>query len=197
MTFQQYLYLKEATSAPITFGDLKQAIKKAANQKMAGKLVGSAVKGAIKTTFNAGVGSTVFGQGQNSIDPLDAIETAGDMAQTVAARYLDPTGPILATFKKFMKVVDNLRGNNILSKIDIDDEAIDIVADNVEDSFVFYMIKTLNNFPDNQVIPPGWSMTKELIRYLSNTYKGRTLSVPEDLKTSPSAPATPLPPKFS
>jgi hypothetical protein len=196
MTFKQYLYLKEATSAPITFGDLKQAIKKAANQKMAGKLVGSAVKGAIKTGFNAVIGQGQS-QGQSQIDPLDAIEAAGDAAQAVAARYLDPTGPILATFKKFMKVVDNLRGNNILSKIDIDDEAADIVADNVEDSFIFYMIKTLNNFPDNQVIPPGWSMTKELIRYLSNTYKGRTLSVPGDLKTSPSAPATPLPPEFS
>jgi hypothetical protein len=188
MTFLQYLYLKEATNVPITFGDLKQAIINVSNRKLAGNVAGKVARAGL--SFIPGAGAAVGAA-------TDLGLTAGEIASDVAKKYLDPNGSVIGVLKKFMKVADNVRGNNILSKLDIDDEASVIVADDIEDNFAKYIIEVLNNFPNNQVIPPGWSMTKELIRYLSNTYKGRTLSVPEDLKTLSSAPATPLPPEFS
>jgi len=167
MTFKQYLYLKEATSAPITFGDLKQAIKKAANQKFVGKAVSAAA---------------------GFVPGLDTAVGITDAATTLAKQYLDDSGPVMNILKKFMKVADNARGTSILSKLDIDDEASSIVADEVEDNFVKFMIQVLNQFPDNQPIPPDWNMTKELVRYLSYTYKGRTLSIPESPKSTPLPP---------
>ena len=164
MTFQQYFHLTEASNPPVTFGELKQAIKNAANKKFVGKVA----------TQVAGF-----------VPGLDTATGIVDSAATLAKQYLDPSGPVINTLKKFMSVADNVRGTNILSKLDIDDEASSIVADEVEDEFVKFMILVLNEFPDNQPIPPDWNMTKELVRYLSYKYKGRTLSIPESPKSTP------------
>ena len=154
MTFKQYFYqLNETDSPQITFGQLKQAILSASKKKFVGQLA----------THSSGL-----------IPGAEVAQTAA----TIAKKYLDPNGQIMSTLKRFMSVADNLRGNNLLSKLDIDDDASEIVSDDVEDNFVKYIIGTLNNFPDEEVIPPDWNMTKELIRYLSTTYNGRTLSIP-------------------
>lgn len=164
MTFKEFFYLAEAAPVSLTFGQLKQAILEASNKKLAGRLATDAAG------FVPGVGTA---------------QTAASVAGAVAKRFLDPKGPAMNIFKKFMSVADAVRGAGILSKLDVDDNVSKIIADNVEDEFARYMIGMLNRYPDNQPIPADWNMTKELTRYLAQTYKGRTVSVPGSVKTAP------------
>lgn len=167
------IYLKEAAPTTITFGQLKQAILDQSNKKLAGRLATTAAG------FIPGVGT---------------VSAAVDAAGAIAKRFLDPKGPAMTTFKKFMSVADSVRGGGILDKIDVDDNVSKMLADNVEDEFAKYMVGVLNKYPDEQPIPPDWNMTKELTRYLAQVYKGRTISVPQQNKAaSPAAPAPAAP----
>jgi hypothetical protein len=159
MSFKEFFYLKEAVPAGITFGQLKQAILDASNKKLTGRLATDAAG------FVPGVGTAM---------------TAASVAGAVAKRFLDPKGPAMTVFKKFMSVADTARGaGGILSKLDVDDNVSKIIADDIEDEFAKYMIGLLNSYPENEPIPSDWNMTKELARYLAQTYSGRTVTVPQ------------------
>ena len=70
---------------------------------------------------------------------------------------------------------DGKKTNTWLDKLDVDDEASSIVDDTVEDTFIKDKLGQLTAEPDEKPLDPNFSMNKELIQFLKNKYKGRTL----------------------
>lgn len=70
---------------------------------------------------------------------------------------------------------DSKKTNTWLDKLDVDDEASSIVDDTVEDNFIKNKLDQLTTEPDEKSLDPNFNMNKELIQFLKDKYKGRTL----------------------
>jgi len=77
--------------------------------------------------------------------------------------------------KAFFNKPDGKKTNTWLDKLDVDDEASAIVDDTVEDTFIKDKLDQLTTEPDEKPLDSNFSMNKELIQFLKNKYKGRTL----------------------
>jgi hypothetical protein len=71
---------------------------------------------------------------------------------------------------------DTKKTNTWLDKLDIDDAMSAIVDDTVENGFMQMMSKTIESKPDNQPLEQDFNMNAEMVDYLKNTYRGRTVS---------------------
>jgi len=71
---------------------------------------------------------------------------------------------------------DSKKTNTWLDKLDIDDEMSAIVDDTVENGFMQMMSKTIESKPDNQPLEQNFNMNAEMVNYLKDTYKGRTVA---------------------
>ena len=56
-----------------------------------------------------------------------------------------------------------------------------IVDDRIENAFLKHMLVLAQKYDQNQPIPSTWNMTKELERYIKQTYKNRGISVPNEI----------------
>lgn len=80
---------------------------------------------------------------------------------------------------------DSKKTNTWLDKLDIDDEMSAIVDDTVENGFMQMMSKTIESKPDNQPLEQNFNMNAEMVNYLKDTYKGRTVAgISEDKKAA-------------
>ena len=71
---------------------------------------------------------------------------------------------------------DSKKTNTWLDKLDIDDSMSAIVDDTVENGFMQMMSKTIESKPDNKPLEPNFNMNAEMVNYLKDTYKGRTVA---------------------
>jgi len=71
---------------------------------------------------------------------------------------------------------DTKKTNTWLDKLDIDDAMSAIVDDTVENGFMQMMSKTIESKPDNRPLEQDFNMNAEMVDYLKNTYRGRTVS---------------------
>ena len=80
---------------------------------------------------------------------------------------------------------DSKKTSTWLDKLDIDDEMSAIVDDTVENGFMQMMSKTIESKPDNQPLEQNFNMNAEMVNYLKDTYKGRTVAgISEDKKAA-------------
>jgi hypothetical protein len=80
---------------------------------------------------------------------------------------------------------DTKKTGTWLDKLDIDDEMSAIVDDTVENGFMQMMSKTIESKPDNQPLEQNFNMNAEMVDYLKNTYRGRTVAgISEDNKSA-------------
>lgn len=91
--------------------------------------------------------------------------------------------PFLSTAKDAFDVYkaafgrnDTKKTNTWLDKLDIDDETSAIVDDSVENGFIRAMSDRFNAEPDEKILEPDFNMNTEMINYLSDNYKQRTVS---------------------
>ena len=125
------------------------------------------------------------------------METHGDLKKTIknvlAKKKAERVGkaalgavisavPGLGTAKDGLDVVKSLfnrpdtkKTNTWLDKLDVDDEASAIVDDTVEDNFIQDKYKNLMDEPDEKPLDQNFSMNKELVQFLKDKYKNRTL----------------------
>ena len=125
------------------------------------------------------------------------METHGDLKKTIknvlAKKKAERIGkaalgavisavPGLGTAKDGLDVVKSLfnrpdtkKTNTWLDKLDVDDEASAIVDDTVEDNFIQDKYKNLMDEPDEKPLDQNFSMNKELVQFLKDKYKNRTL----------------------
>ena len=125
------------------------------------------------------------------------METHGDLKKTIknvlAKKKAERVGkaalgavisavPGLGTAKDGLDVVKSLfnrpdtkKTNTWLDKLDVDDEASSIVDDTVEDTFIQDKYKNLMDEPDEKPLDQNFSMNKELVQFLKDKYKNRTL----------------------
>jgi hypothetical protein len=125
------------------------------------------------------------------------METHGDLKKTIknvlAKKKAERVGkaalgavisavPGLGTAKDGLDVVKSLfnrpdtkKTNTWLDKLDVDDEASAIVDDTVEDTFIQDKYKNLMGEPDEKPLDQNFSMNKELVQFLKDKYKNRTL----------------------
>jgi len=71
---------------------------------------------------------------------------------------------------------DSKKTNTWLDKLDIDDSMSAIVDDTVENGFMQMMSKTIESKSDTQPLEPNFNMNAEMVNYLKDTYKGRTVA---------------------
>lgn len=78
--------------------------------------------------------------------------------------------------KKLMSTNDESRPNNFLGNLDIDDQISLIVDNDLEEKFVEYVTKKINEKPDDEKLR-GFTMTSELNNFLKKNFKGRHFKV--------------------
>lgn len=104
---------------------------------------------------------------------------------------LIPGGSNIKTAFDFFKTVasqpDTKKTNTVIDKLNVDDQVSMIVDDRIENAFLKHMLGLAQKYNPNQPIPPTWNMTKELERYIKQTYKNRSISVPGDTNNTPVA----------
>jgi len=78
--------------------------------------------------------------------------------------------------KKLMSTNDESRPNNFLGNLDIDDQISLIVDNDLEEKFVEYVTKKINEKSDDEKLR-GFTMTSELNNFLKKNFKGRHFKV--------------------
>jgi hypothetical protein len=82
-----------------------------------------------------------------------------------------------------MSKPDDKKTNTWLDKLDIDDETSAIVDDTVENGFIKTLAKSLDKKSDNDPLEDDFNMNQELVDYLKEKYKGRTVTgIQKELK---------------
>ena len=98
---------------------------------------------------------------------------------------LIPGGSNIKTAFDFFKTVasqpDTKKTNTVIDKLNVDDQVSMIVDDRIENAFLKHMLELAQKYDQNQPIPSTWNMTKELERYIKQTYKNRGISVPNEI----------------
>jgi hypothetical protein len=85
--------------------------------------------------------------------------------------------------KAAMSKPDDKKTNTWLDKLDIDDETSAIVDDTVENGFIKTLAKSLDKKSDNDPLEDDFNMNQELVDYLKEKYKGRTVTgIQKELK---------------
>lgn len=79
-------------------------------------------------------------------------------------------------FKSMYNLPDNKRTNTFIDKLDVDDEMAKIVDEKVENAFLNYLIKFINDKRDDEPVDNSFEATREQQKFLANNYKGRTLT---------------------
>lgn len=111
-------------------------------------------------------GQKVMSMGKEvAIDTLIGLIPGGSAATTAL-------GFLQAAFKR----PDTKKTNTWLDKLDIDDKVSQIVDDTVENSFMEYMVKKIQDKPDQERLGDNFNMNTELQNWLSDTYNKRTVS---------------------
>jgi hypothetical protein len=85
----------------------------------------------------------------------------------------------LGFFKAAFEKPDTVKTNTWLDKLDIDDEISKIVDDTVENSFLEFLSKSLENTPDDKELEDDFNINKNLQTYLKDKFKNRSVMVPE------------------
>jgi hypothetical protein len=106
-------------------------------------------------------------------------EKIGGIALGVLMGFIPGAEAAKTTFE-FVKAAiskpDSKKTNTWLDKLDIDDAMSAIVDDTVENGFMQMMSKTIESKPDNQPLEQDFNMNAEMVDYLKNTYRGRTVA---------------------
>ena len=115
-------------------------------------------------------------------------EKIGGIALGVLMGFIPGAEAAKTTFE-FVKAAiskpDSKKTNTWLDKLDIDDAMSAIVDDTVENGFMQMMSKTIESKPDNQPLESDFNMNAEMVEYLKDTYKGRTVAgISEDKKAA-------------
>jgi hypothetical protein len=74
------------------------------------------------------------------------------------------------------RIPDAKRPQSFLGNFDLDDYVSKIVDNDIEDEFIKYLVKKINDTDDNKPLK-GFNMTTELNNYLKNNYQGRHVKV--------------------
>lgn len=74
--------------------------------------------------------------------------------------------------KRLAKIPDDKRPQSFLGNFDIDDYVSKIVDNDLEDEFISYLVKKINEADDNKPLK-HFNMTVELNNYLKQNYNGR------------------------
>ena len=77
--------------------------------------------------------------------------------------------------KALNSIPDNKRPNGFLSKFDIDDNIKKIVDNNIEEEFVKYIVKYIEDKDDDELVN-DFNMTDILNRFLQQEFAGRGVS---------------------
>lgn len=111
-------------------------------------------------------GEKIIAQGKEvALDTLLGLIPGASAAKTV-----------LGFLQAAVKKPDNKKTNTWLDRLDIDDKVSQIVDDTIENSFMDYMAKKIEQEPDDKKLDPDFNMNTELQDWLSDTYDNRTVS---------------------
>jgi hypothetical protein len=115
-------------------------------------------------------------------------EKIGDIALGTLMGFIPGAEAAKTTFEFIRAAIskpDSKKTSTWLDKLDIDDSMSAIVDDTVENGFMQMMSKTIESKPDNQPLEQNFNMNAEMVNYLKDTYKGRTVSgISEDKKAA-------------
>jgi hypothetical protein len=70
---------------------------------------------------------------------------------------------------------DTAKTNTWIDKLDIDDDTSKIIDDTVENGFLDYMAKKIENTPDETPLEQNFNMNDQLAEYLKTQYNNRTV----------------------
>ena len=115
-------------------------------------------------------------------------EKIGDIALGTLMGFIPGAEAAKTTFEFIRAAIskpDSKKTSTWLDKLDIDDSMSAIVDDTVENGFMQMMSKTIESKPDNQPLESDFNMNAEMVEYLKDTYKGRTVAgISEDKKAA-------------
>ena len=103
----------------------------------------------------------------------------GDVAIDVALGAIPGIGAAKTTFD-FIKAAflkpDTKKSKTWLDKLDVDDEMSAIVDDTVENGFLKAVAASIEKKSDDEKLDPNFNMDEKMKIYLSDKYKGRTVT---------------------
>lgn len=152
-------YVKEALrnqinvseSEPETFGDLKKILN-----------------------------AVVLSQGNKAkakkIIKKSGLETGFDVALDYFVPYGGAAKSVLGLIKKIASMKDESRPDNFLGDLDIDDQISLIIDNSLEEKFIEYVTRKINEKPDDEKLK-GFTMTGELNNFLKRNFRGRHFKV--------------------
>jgi len=111
----------------------------------------------------------------------------GDVAIDVALGAIPGIGAAKTTFD-FIKAAflkpDTKKSKTWLDKLDVDDEMSAIVDDTVENGFLKAVAASIEKKSDEEKLDPNFNMDEKMKTYLSDKYKGRTVTGVKENKLS-------------
>lgn len=124
------------------------------------------LKKVIKAISQKQKGEKILSKGKEiAVDTLLGLIPGAGTAKTVL-------GFVQAAIKK----PDTKKTDTWLDKLDVDDKVSQIVDDTVENAFMDYIGKSLEQVPDSTELADDFNMNTELQKWLSATYNKRTIS---------------------
>ena len=78
--------------------------------------------------------------------------------------------------KGLMDIPDSKRSSHFLYKFDLDDYISKIVDNNIEEDFIKYLVKQINEKEDLDIEVKNFNMNDLLKDYLNKKYNGRTIT---------------------
>lgn len=143
--------VNESKTEPETFGELKKILNTVVlSQGSKAKAKKEIVKSGLETGFDVA---------------LDFLIPYGGAAKSVGG-----------LIKKLVSMKDEVRPDNFLGDLDIDDQISLIVDNDLEEKFVEYIANKINQKPDDEKLK-GFTMTSELNNFLKKNFKGRHFKV--------------------
>jgi hypothetical protein len=95
-----------------------------------------------------------------------------------------PGGPTAKKTLDFVKAAfgkpDTVKTNTWLDRLDVDDQFSAIVDDTIENNFLQSISKRIESQKDNTPLRQDFNMNTELIDYLKQKYKGRSVAGPQN-----------------
>jgi hypothetical protein len=130
-----------------------------------------------------------YGQLKSIIDGIKTKQKVVQVWDTAKGKMVDafvdeligkiPGGAIAKStfdfFRAASKKPDTVKTKTWLDKLDIDDDVLKIVDDTIENSFLEYFAKRIENEADNTKLPDDFNMNVELQTYIANTHNKRTV----------------------
>jgi hypothetical protein len=78
--------------------------------------------------------------------------------------------------RAFVEAPDTKKTKTWLDKLQIDDDMSKIIDNAVENGFIQYISKEIENQQDSKPLESDFNMNQKLVDYLKNNYKGRTVT---------------------